>query len=279
MPTITGFDITQAAQAYSAVAGILAGFAFAVLVWLIEHLVELKDKDTGERSDGAKQFVKQALIFLGVTFASNVITAILWALVSGESEPNTTRPTILSFFATLNFALATPLTIASIIFILASTKVRQVIPIFRQVFGVAVVVSSFYLLVTITNIWAIQARSNSQVAFTENLWWLLLFLLVQIVVFFISYLINTKWIGRLFWWSHDESFNSFVKAWLLAILLSTLGFGYIALLGTNVYLPTWLIFIAVAYWTVLMGWAITFLPSESNVEKTASFEESGAVHE
>ena len=58
MPSITGFDITQVAQAYSAVAGILAGFAFAVLVWLIEHLVELKGKDTGERSDDIEQFEK-----------------------------------------------------------------------------------------------------------------------------------------------------------------------------------------------------------------------------
>lgn len=264
MPDITSFDITQAAQSYSAIAGILAGFAFAILVWLIERLIDVKD-----RNPEIESFIRQALIFLGITFFSNVITAVLWALISGETDPNTNRPTVLSFFATLNFALVSPLTIASIIFVLAATQIRRVIPIFRWLFFFGAAVGSFYLWITTTDLLVIQARSDILTVLQENTWWLMAIILVTMVMFLVGYSINRGSIKMIFRWPLEVSFDRFVKTWLLATLLSTVGFGIVAVLEPDRYLPLWLILGANFFWAILMGWAITFLPLESE-EKPVS---------
>ena len=89
MPSITGSDITQAASSYSAVAGILAGFGFAVLVFLVERL---SPEDQAGTADDA---TLRALVLLGITFLGNVLVSFFWAVIAGEVNVESNRPGVM----------------------------------------------------------------------------------------------------------------------------------------------------------------------------------------
>ena len=265
MPNITNFDITVSAVTYAQIAGTLAGFVFVILVWLIERFIQLENyPETGAS-------YKQALVFLVVTFLANIVVAILWALVSGETEKDVNRPTVLSFFATLNFALAAPLTIETIVFVIASTRIQEVIPIFRRVFGVSVIISLFYVWVTTTDLLVIQMRSKVQDVFQENLWFFSGIFLLTIAPLLAGWFINKQAKDTIFKLNRETNFDLFVSVWLFGILSSAVAFGTIAVLEPNRYLPFTLILGMDFLWALLMGWAIIFLPSTRHSQTSSAY--------
>ncbi len=133
------FDIAQAAQGYSQLGGIMAGFSFAVLVWLVDRL-NLKDEDTK-----VDTLVIRALVFLGVTFLGNLLVSFFWALISGEPHSDANRPQSLAYIASWQMALLAPLTMQAMALVVASTGSGYAVSIFRRIYGVTAVVSLAFL--------------------------------------------------------------------------------------------------------------------------------------
>lgn len=260
MPNVTFFDVTLAAQAYSEISGILAGFSFAILVWLVERL-----QSGSGASNNNDYLTRQALTFLGVTFVANIVTAVLWALVSGETDPSSNRPTVLSFFATLNFALIAPLTIETIVFVIASTKNWQIVALFRKVFFASVIIGWFYLLITTTDLIVIQENALSIHQTIEA--HLLFFASLPFIglLFLGGRWLNNKGMPNKFIYNHENNFEKFTSALLIFIVFISISFGIVAALDRHRFLPLWMIFSLNVLWAVLMGWAIIFLPIKSDV--------------
>ncbi len=274
MPSVTGFNITYAALAYSQISGILAGFVFAILILLIERQIHIKQ----ESSDG-NDFTRQAIVFLAVAFLANVIVAVLWALVSGETKTEENRPTVLSLFAMLNFGLAAPLTIEAIIFVIASARIRRVIPIFRWIFFVSVTISVFYLWVTTTNLLVIQERSKILITLQANSWFFILLCFLTISPLFTGWLINKSATKTRSVPNQEKIFNRFILIWLGGILFSTVGFGIVAVLEPCRSLPMWLMLVMNLFWAILLGWAIYFLPFEPQYLTISNHDEPSEKRE
>jgi MFS family permease len=260
MPDVSLFDITKAAQSYSQIAGTLAGFVFAVLILLIERLA---DAPLRRRRSSSDKYIKEALSFLLVTFVANLVSAILWSLVSGETNPSTNRPRILSLIATLNFALATPLTIQGIIFVVRAMRIKPTITIFRAVFFTSVFIGIFYVFITNMGLISTQIKNSSNTLNYSGS--NIVALVVSIMLFpVIAYIINAS-NSRLFYgYIHDQAFTLFVILWVVCILISTILYGWHALQAPNYNLSNTTMITINYVWSILMAYAITFVPIKSS---------------
>jgi hypothetical protein len=271
---MTGFDITQAATSYAQIAGILAGFTFMVLAWMVEHLIipegvqaknDRRDKDTRDK------LTKQALVFLAVTFIGNVMVAILWGLVSGEVYKDSNRPEILDLIASFDFTLITALTFEAMGFLVALTKIPDIIQLFRKIFLTTVAVAVFYLWLTTADVLVSQERSDILSVLQRHLLFFILLIILTFVPLLIGWGINKRWgiNRRVIKHLYDivaANFNMFVLALLFVMLLTAIGFGVVEDLAPDIYLPLGVAMLINFLWAILMGWAITFLPSNPNTD-------------
>jgi hypothetical protein len=252
MQEVTSFDVAQAGASYSAVAGIIAGFAFAVLVWLVERL--RPDEDHAPDNEG----LIRALVFLGISFLGNMLVAFFWALVSGQMNLEANRTTILSFIAALNFSLFAPLTMEALVFVVATGGSQRAIELFRRIFFLSVIISLAFQWSSTVGLLEAQARNSSIVQNNGQFFMIMIPLTILIVLSSAS--INHVLSGRWKPLDSDNSFSIFIWVWLLTILVSALLFGVVSVSQPTTELPLWLVGLLNIGWAVALGWASLFLP-------------------
>ncbi len=136
----------QQAEIYAGVLGILAGFSFAILGWLVDKL----DSSGTPR----QQFlISRSIIFIGLTFTSGVISAIFWGITAAAAEvprfASVPRANTIFYVATIHMTFIAPVTLEGIIYqIFSVTDSPVVIRVFRRVLLMAVFVSYLFLLIT-----------------------------------------------------------------------------------------------------------------------------------
>jgi hypothetical protein len=97
--TILCFDITKASGYYSQMAGVLAGFAFAAIILLIQS------QPLGQPNQQQRANLQKVLISFITAFLGLVITTFLYAVVSGE-EVMAPRAMTLGFVSSIAFSIA-----------------------------------------------------------------------------------------------------------------------------------------------------------------------------
>jgi hypothetical protein len=255
MPEVTGFNVAQAAEAYSAVAGIIAGFAFAVLVWMIDRL------DSSDNSEGERTLITHALAFLALAFVANVFVAFLWALISGETDLATNRPGILSFIAGLNFSFLAPMTMEAMTFLVAVTNARRVVGLFRRIFFASVLIALAYQWTSTIGLLQTQARNTH--VFEENTPFLLGLATLTYLILIVGGVISGRGSSQRFGLNSEQSFSRFIWVLLFAIFATAIGFGTISVISSDIVVASWIIAAANLSWSILMAWAIIFLPAET----------------
>lgn len=253
MPEFTQYDVTVAAQSYSQAASIVAGFAFMILVWLVESLHRRRDE--GESVNGQTE---RALTFLAITFMANLMAALLWSVISGEAKAVASRPGILNFFVVLNFTLAAPLMFEALVFFLASAEVSQVIPLFRRVFFANVAIGLAFQWISTRGLLQALDRTREVVATNAMIFAVLLPLTVAIVL--AGGIVSARPRHNRFGLNTSASFSGFSTAWLAAILVTSLAFGLVMAGGPDVGLAKWAVWACNLAWAGLMAWAMAFLP-------------------
>lgn len=138
-------SITQA-EIYASILGILAGFSFAILGWLVQKL-------DGANSTRQQFLISRSIVFIGLTFTSGVISAIFWGITAATAEVARfsliPRANMVFYVASVHMTFIAPVTLEGIIYqIFSVTRSPVVIRVFRRVFLMAVFVSYMFLLVT-----------------------------------------------------------------------------------------------------------------------------------
>ncbi len=251
--SITSFDITAAAASYSAVAALIAGFAFAVLVWIVERRASV-GTDAGDGN-----LLDEALVFLALAFVGNVLVAFMWALISGEANIETNRPSLLSFIAGLIFSMIVPLTMQSMVYVVATTHSQRVIGLFRRIFFTSTIIGLAFQWTSSMGYVATLDRTLGVATMHP-----VFFGAVGPASFLILLaggLISRRDRSTRFGLSSNRSFDWYVSVWLAAMLVMAVGFGYVSAAPPDATIPLWLAGTANIYWAIQVAWGILFLPN------------------
>lgn len=248
------YSIAVAAQSYSQIAGILAAFSFAVVVWLVERLHDPEGSDPQVR-----RHTVRALVLLIMTFVANVLTAFMWGGISGEADLTTHRPGILSYLTGLNFGLAVPVMVQSTIFVVTSARLKSAVKICRRICFVAVLLSFGQQWASTLGLVNTQWPSSSSIA---DHWGLFLVCLPATGLMVLAGAYASRYSSEdRFGVFSDRSFNWFISLWLAGSVAVAVGFGVIRSLSTSeALLPLWAIGVANVVWSALLAWALSFLP-------------------
>lgn len=250
------FDIAAAANGYSQLCGILAGFSFAVLVWLVERL-NLKDANTEEDI-----LVIRALVFLGITFLGNLLVCFFWALVSGEAKSEANRPQTLAYIATWLMAMLGPMTMEAITLVIATTGSRYAVTLFRRIFFVTTLIGLAFLWTETTGIHMVYAGAQGELKREPLPLTLGITQVVTYVIVLAGFALSTRPATRRFGLDTEGSFANYTTAFLGAILIAALTFANIAVASPNIMLYQITFIVANLSWASVTAWSCGFLPSE-----------------
>ena len=252
MTAQVGFDITKAAGSFAQISGLLAGFVFMALTWIVQNI---------RKEDTKSIYLKPTLVFLALTFMGNVLVAILWGLVSGDVSNSPQRPEVLDLLASSNFTLITALTLEALVFVVAFTDEPEVIGLFRIIFFVSVLIGIFYLALTAMDEIKTQESLTIPQGFHQYPLFFVLLPILTIVPLVIGGIIN--WQAKNYPKVISEKsklLSEFVAACLIGISITVVVFGFVEDAASD--LKFWLGWglIINFFCAILLGWAIVFLP-------------------
>lgn len=277
------FDITKAAQAYSNITVVLAGFSFAILMYVVQSSGRSEESPDAEKG----------LALIALTFLGNVAIAVLWGMVSGEQYQKM-RPEILGFVATLLFANNTPLTFKAVALSVAATGRTRLLRLFRWTYlftimmaGVFVIVNVFFIHTEIHNV--TTGASGRPLYALKSLYGKFLVVFVPIVLL-LAWLVNlccnharatmsfngnrvpsSPMTFRLrVGMATTRTFPAFTFVWLAGSLAFIIFFAWISIQPINVTLPISWIYVLALCWLLITGWAMVFTPGVTRVNSTGS---------
>jgi hypothetical protein len=250
------FDIAAAAQGYSQLCGLMAGFSFAVLVWLVERL-NLKDANTEE-----DVLVIRALVYLGVTFLGNLLVSFFWALVAGEARPETNRPQSLAYIATWLMALLAPMTMQSMTLVIATTGSRYATVLFRRVFFVTALIALVFLWTETSGVELVYRRATLEASRPTLPTTLLVAQVASYAVALAGVALSQRPTNRRFRLDTEASFANYTTAILGAMLIGALAFSQIAVASPGTFLLDTTLVVANLTWAAMLAWSCAFLPRE-----------------
>lgn len=131
------YDIRVACQQYSNIAGVLAGFAFAVLI-----LVAETNDPTLPKSDALSR--NFAAIGFFVVFFGSLLSSFVFAVISGE-EALTPRANNMAFFGGASFSLTLGITFWSMAAILRGFLVDEVAALADQILPLFLIIHPLYV--------------------------------------------------------------------------------------------------------------------------------------
>lgn len=148
---VRSYDVRAASQQYANIAGLLAGFAFTVVILIAqENKSTLSDIGVLRRSIAAVGFF--------VAFFGCVLNFFVFALISGE-EALTPRANQMAFFAAASFSLSISLLFWSISIVLRAFLVEEVSVISYKIFPLFMMIHPIYVIASILdNIYIFECR-------------------------------------------------------------------------------------------------------------------------
>lgn len=148
---IRSYDVRTASQQYANIAGILAGFAFTVVI-----LVAQENKPSLIHPEILKRNIAAVGFF--TTFFGCILASFVFPLISGE-EALTPRTNQMAFFAGAGFSLTISLLFWSIGAVLKAFLLEEVALFVYQIFPLFVIIHPIYVVASILdNIYIFDCR-------------------------------------------------------------------------------------------------------------------------
>ena len=145
------YDVRSASQQYSNIAGLLAGFAFTVIILVAqENVSSLSESEVLNRNIASIGFF--------VSFFGCILSSFVFALVSGE-EALTPRANQMAFFAGGSFSLSISLLFWSISRILSAFFVEEISSFADEIFPLFIIIHPIFVIAAILdNIYIFDRR-------------------------------------------------------------------------------------------------------------------------
>jgi hypothetical protein len=274
------FDITKAAQAYSSLTVVLAGFSFAVLMYVVQS--------SGRHSHEESLDAEKGLALIALTFLGNVAIGVLWAEISGERS-QTMRPEILGFVATLLFANNTPLTFQAVALFVAATGRTHLLRLFRWTYLFTIMMAAVFVIVNVIFIHAdihnITTGASDEPLYAVSSPYAKYFLAFVPIILLLAWLVNLCYnharaiesfndniatpsrmtIRRRVGEAAANTFKGFTYAWLASSLAFVIFFAWVSMQSPQVTLPISWIYVLALFWLLITGWAMVFTPGVNRV--------------
>jgi hypothetical protein len=244
------FDITKAAQAYSNITVVLAGFSFAVLMYVVQS--------SGHRSHEESPDAEKGLALIALTFLGNVAIAVLWGMVSGEQYQRM-RPEMLGFVATLLFANNAPLTFQAVAFFVAATGRTSLLRLFRWTYLFTIMMAVVFVIVNVlfihTEIHNVATGASDLPLYALNSLHAKSLIVFMPVVLLFAWLVNICY-------NHAaaKTFPAFTFAWLVSSSAFIIFFAWVSVQPPQFTLPLSWIYGLALLWLLITGWAMVFTP-------------------
>ncbi|MDX1933705.1 MAG: hypothetical protein SFU56_13995 [Capsulimonadales bacterium] len=250
MPLTTplNHDITKAAAGYSQLSGIMAGFSFAVLVWVVERL--------NTRDDNLQEdiLVIRALVYLGITFLGNLVDSFFWALLSGVQSLDSPQVGILAHISAWQMAQLAPLTMQAMTLVVSTAGSRYAVTLFRRLFFVTALIGAAF---TWTHTYAVIQRYSASPAMMP-------YMPVCVALFAAlllgGFLLSGRPSGQRFGADTEASFSRFVSISLVGTLLAGVAFAWATISPSGIPVSQGAIAIANLLWAALVAWSCAYLP-------------------
>jgi hypothetical protein len=184
---IRSYDVRIASQQFANIAGILAGFAFTIVILVAqENKPDLSEIEILRRNLAAISFF--------VSFFGCILASFTFALISGE-EALTQRANHMAFFAGGSFSLTMGLLFWSIAAILKAFLVEKVALFAYQIFPLFIIIHPIFVASSILdNIYIFDCRkprlSEYLISFIPSVIPILLASLLRISGFTVSVVLN-----------------------------------------------------------------------------------------
>lgn len=148
------YDVRKASEQYSNIAGLLAGFAFTVLMLVAQsNIPSLSEIEVLSRNFAAVGFF--------VAFFGSILSSFVFAVISGE-EALTPRANQMAFFAGGSFSLTLALTFWSMAAVLRGFLVDEVATLADQILPIFLIIHPLYVTSSILdNIFIFERRNPS----------------------------------------------------------------------------------------------------------------------
>lgn len=145
------YDVRKASEQYSNIAGLLAGFAFTVLMLVAQsNAPSLSEVETLRRNFAAIGFF--------VVFFGAILSSFVFAVISGE-EALTPRANQMAFFGGASFSLTLALSFWSIAEVLRGFLVEEVAILANQILPIFLVIHPLYVTASVLdNIFMFERR-------------------------------------------------------------------------------------------------------------------------
>jgi hypothetical protein len=250
---ITGFDITQSAQIYAEVSGLLTGFGITILILFIEStLGPRRDQETDA---WAAQVAFSVVAYVILTTGAG---AILWGFIAGLSTPDTLRTWSLVLLAGANSTLSVVMLVQALFLVVPRVGPMAFISDVERYFETLVVsinaLGLFFFNVVLFGLLRGET-SLLEVVRTQPA----LLALVAFILFGLTLIVG--FVKRGSGLATTKSFAAFYVLLLVWVGVLSLIFGGIGVLGLSGLAVGGVIAVD-ATWAVLTGLAMRFMQSQ-----------------
>ena len=265
------FDITKAAQTYSSISVVLAGFSFAVLMYVIQSTGSLSEETSTDDAD-------KGLTLIALTFLGNIVIAVLWGMVSGEPSRKM-RPEILGFVATLLFASNTPLTFQAVALFVAASGRTRLVRLFRWIYLFTIMMAAIFIIENVAflhaEIQAVPKKADPQPLHALNSVYGQYLIVFLAIILLLAWLVNLSYkqtlddacehrsrmtLRRRVGIAASTTFKAFTFAWLGGGLVLVTFFAWVSMWKPDTIVPIGWIYALAFFCSLFNGWAVTFTP-------------------
>lgn len=142
------YDVRIAAQTYSNIATVVAGFAFAAVVLVVQNGTTAQSPSIQANVSILRNWSSVAFL---VAFFGCILSAFTFAVVSGEQSV-TPRANTVAFLAGVGFSISIGLVFWALVILLKTLFVPEVTTIVRQILPIILAANPLFLILTVIDI-------------------------------------------------------------------------------------------------------------------------------
>lgn len=252
---LTEFNITIAAQSYSQVTGVLAGFGMTIIVLLVDRIIP---PDSGQE---ASPNVQRALALLSYAVMANMVCAVFYGHISGDTTELRIRPLVLGLITNILFVMSIQIMLEALALIVLQRQIPEVAGLRRYLlFAATIILVMDVMGISVGVLNAQLGHTSFGETIRNNLTFLLTLLAFLSVPPLMGGILNLNLLNTRLRLESTKSFWAFFIVLLVWTLGMVGGFSFVSSFPADQSLSQLSLLIMGGTWSILMGWSLVFIP-------------------